>query len=123
MKQTPPLCDLQNMSPEEMILWADAPTTLLASTDKGRKWQDQLCSGTVKASEAQKIANTIWRHARQVQKRGFGRTEVGKSGYTKRHIALMNLGFDPSRPAPGIDLSERDRQWLCTTEGALERRR
>jgi len=126
--RTPSLYDLQNMTLQEMRSWADNPRTRLASTATGRAWQSWLCSGEPIPSDLQhEIAYIIWRHARQVQKSGFGKAEAScknrkKSGYTRRHITLMNLGLNPARPAPGVDLSLQDNLWLESHPDAIDRR-
>ncbi len=69
-------------------------------------------------AHARRVCNFNARHLASAQL--FG-AEVGKSGWSKRAIALLNWGHDPSKrtsPAFAADVT-----WLAAHPGAVERRR
>lgn len=109
-KPTPPLEHLINMSPDEILDWSLNPLSRIASTDTGRRWQQQLayCEDI---DDQDALARTIWRHIRCVETRGFAK-EYKSSGHTGRHVCLKNLGHDPSRPCEAADLSGIHAEWL-----------
>jgi len=115
-KPTPPLAELINMTPDEVLEWSLNPLSAAASTDTGRRWQRQLAY-CEPIDDPKALARTIWRHIRCVEVNGFGK-EFELTGYTRRHICLKNLGHDPSRPSIAADLSAIDSEWVdCVAEG------
>jgi hypothetical protein len=68
---------------------------------------------------AWKVRNFNTRHIKSDKDRLFGR-EVGRSGYSKRHIALRNWGHDPGRKSS--ELYQDDLEWLREHPGAQDRR-
>lgn len=124
-----------NMSVAQLEAWIDNPNHRLASTATGLNSLSRLPDFVQKPESrwtpadyafAKKVLNFNRRHAQQVinafredRTGGFGR-EVGKSGWSKRHIALRNWGHDPSDP--DSPLYAADQEWLDEHPGAAERR-
>ena len=115
-----------NMDAAALRAWAKDPRSALASTSTGQESLRKLpgiltryLSGRTTEADKQWMKKTKdfnWRHLRQK----FG-AEVGKSGYSARHIALMNWGHDPTlQNSPAYRI---DRQWLREPPGAADRRR
>jgi len=114
-----------NMSVAELRAWAKDPRHKLASTAVGHYSLTRIPELVQKPERnwteddyewAQKVVNFNHRHLQQVVKAheerggkgGFGR-EVGRSGYSKRHIALLNWGHDPGKEdSPAF---EADAEW------------
>jgi len=116
-----------NMSVVELRAWARDPRHKLASTAVGHYSLTRIPELVQKPERnwteddyewAQKVVDFNWRHLQQVVKAheerggkgGFGR-EVGRSGYSKRHIALLNWGHDPGKedsPAYEADIEWQD---------------
>lgn len=114
-----------NMSVEELRAWAKDPRHKLASTAVGHYSLTRIPELVQKPERnwteddyewAQKVVNFNYRHLQQVVKAheerggkgGFG-SEVGRSGYSKRHIALLNWGHDPGKEdSPAF---EADSEW------------
>lgn len=124
-----------NMSVAQLEAWIDNPNHRLASTATGLNSLSRLPDFVQKPESrwtradyafAKKVLNFNRRHAQQVinafredRTGGFGR-EVGKSGWSKRHIALRNWGHDPSDP--DSPLYAADQEWLDEHPGAESRR-
>ena len=124
-----------NMSVAQLEAWIDNPNHRLASTATGLNSLSRLPDFVQKPESrwtradyafAKKVLNFNRRHAQQVinafredRTGGFGR-EVGKSGWSKRHIALRNWGHDPSDP--DSPLYAADQEWLDEHLGAESRR-
>lgn len=117
---------LTNMTPRELRAWAKNPRHRLASTATGhaslrrlprlletprREWT------TADHAFARKVDAFIARHSTQAAVFGH---EVARSGYSRRHIALMNWGHNPSKPSS--PLRSADRHWLNDHPGAAQRR-
>ena len=114
-----------NMTVQELRAWAKDPRHKLASTAVGHYSLTRIPELVQKPERswteddyewAQKVVNFNHRHLQQVVKAheerggkgGFGR-EVGRSGYSKRHIALLNWGHDPGKEdSPAF---EADAEW------------
>lgn len=109
-----------NMNHAELKAWAANPRHLLASTATGHESLRRLVENDHYRDPdfAQKADNFNTRHA--LSGRLFG-TEVGKSGWSKRHIALRNWGHDPSKP--DSPLYDADQVWLEDHAGAEARRK
>jgi len=124
-----------NMSVAQLESWIDNPNHRLASTATGLNSLSRLPDFVQKPESrwtpadyafAKKVLNFNRRHAQQVlnafredRTGGFGR-EVGKSGWSKRHIALRNWGHDPSDQ--NSPLYAADQAWLDEHPGAEHRR-
>jgi hypothetical protein len=108
-----------NMSQSELAAWLANPRNLLASTATGHESLRRLAAGDHfrDPSFGQKADNFNTRH--MLSGHLFG-TEVGKSGWSKRHIALKNWGHDPSKPES--PLHDADQVWLDEHAGAEARR-
>jgi hypothetical protein len=138
--------DTVNMTPGELRAWAKDPRHRLAGNVGNRtgwksltripdllekprsKWTDQdpknlKTHEVLRMSDwtfARKVGNFNWRHIKSDKDKLFGR-EVGRSGYSKRHIGLLNWGHDPGKPDSPI--YEDDLAWLDENPGAYQRRK
>lgn len=108
-----------NMSQSELAGWLANPRNLLASTATGHESLRRLAAGDHfrDPAFAHKADNFNTRH--MLSGHLFG-TEVGQSGWSKRHIALKNWGHDPSKPES--PLYDADQVWLEEHAGTLARR-
>ena len=115
-----PLTTTVNMSHPELWAWHRDQRHHLASTATGLRSLERLVAGDHAKDHAfaEKVDNFNRRHS--LQSALFGR-EVGRSGWSKRAIALRNWGHDPSKPSS--PLHEADREWLASHPGAEERRK
>jgi len=130
-----------NMSVAEMRAWNADPRSRLASTRVGHYslrrlagLTDRPALATLAASKwndkdakwAKKVIDFNERHIRQIEESrpsgrgGFGREAHG-SGYSPRHIALLNWGHDPTDRRSAV--YEDDQRWLERHPGAAERRK
>ena len=109
-----------NMNQAELKAWVANPRNLLASTATGHESLRRLAEGDHfnDPAFARKADNFNTRH--MLSGHLFGQ-EVGKSGWSKRHIALKNWGHDPSKQ--GSPLHDVDQVWLQEHSGAQARRR
>jgi len=109
-----------NMNQAELKAWVANPRNLLASTATGHESLRRLAEGDhfQDPTFARKADNFNTRH--MLSGYLFGQ-EVGKSGWSKRHIALKNWGHDPSKQ--GSPLHDVDQMWLQAHSGAETRRK
>ncbi len=117
---------LVNMTPAAVSAWRRNPRHKLASNVAG--WSslariDHLLRKSLHEwndadwAHAAKVVNFNTRHLASQQL--FG-AEVGRSGWSKRAIALRNWGHDPSDVTSPA--KRADDAWLRAHPGALERR-
>ena len=108
-----------NMTPTELKAWVKNPRNLLASIETGHNSLRRLAKGdhAHDTEFARKVDNFNTRHGLSTNL--FGK-EIGKSGWSKRAIALKNWGHDPSKS--DSPLHKADKRWLAEHPGALERR-
>jgi hypothetical protein len=108
-----------NMSQGELKAWLKNPRNLLASIETGHESLRRLSKGdhAHDPAFARKVDNFNTRHSLSTHL--FGK-EVGKSGWSKRAIALRNWGHDPSKASS--PLFAEDKKWLREHDGAEGRR-
>ena len=109
-----------NMTPAELKAWVKNPRNLLASIETGHESLRRLAIGDHAHDRAfaRKVDNFNTRHGLSTN---LFDKEIGRSGWSKRAIALRNWGHDPSKQ--DSPLYKADRRWLAEHDGALERRR
>lgn len=116
-----------NMSADELAAWRARGTWRLAGTTEGHRALREL-----EAAKATPPAQRTERHKKRLKKASafFARHsaqsplfggEVGRSGYSARHIGFLNWGHDPTKPSSS--LYEQDQDWLYRHPGAAARRR
>jgi len=116
-----------NMDADELAAWRDSGRWRLAGTPEGHQALRELeelqrvpaSRRTERQRRREQKARAFYaRHS--AQRPLFGR-EIAGSGYSARHIGLLNWGHDPTkRSSP---LHELDAAWLAEHPGAAHRRK
>lgn len=115
-----PLTSTVNMNRAELKEWLNNPRHLLASTQTGHDSLRRLAMGEHYHNQmfAETVDNFNTRHG--LQGNLFGH-EVGKSGWSKRAIALKNWGHDPSKASSPLHSADQD--WLARNPAAASHRK